>query len=231
MAKAKQSAADSDTAAATQDDATATVAHAKSTKKKSNPKSAAKAVTGDVGTEMGDAPAAKPAAKLAAATASKATPKGSKAPAKGAKAAVKGGAKGAKKAAETDAAPAPEMPTTGWLAAASIVQVIEAGRTAGSLDTEELTAAYNQALVLSGVPQDEANFEDLMELVEKQGISIADLAEDEAIEEDEIGTFGDDDEAVDDEEDERRDRFEREELEARAEAMADARVKTNDPVR
>ena len=195
MAKAKQSAADPDTAAAIENDATASVAPSKSTKKKSSPKRAAKQ------TEA----------------------KG------GAKAGAKAGAKGAKKTA--DGAPTPDLPTTGWLAAASIVQVIEAAKAAGSVDTEELTAAYNQALVLAGVTQDEANFEDLMELVEKQGISIADLAEDEAIEEDEIGTFGDDDEAVDDEEDERRDRFEREELEARAEAMADARVKTNDPVR
>ena len=255
MAKAKQSAVDPDTAAASESDAP--VAQVKSTKKKSAPKGAAKTVTSDGGAEAADAPTATAAATPAA---TKAAAKGGKAPAKAAaeqaapeaaddapaaakpgkgatkgatkvaKGAAKAGAKSAKKTA-ADAAPAPAMPTTGWLAAASIVQVIEAGRTAGSLDTEELTAAYNQALVLSGVSQDEANFEDLMELVEKQGITIADLAEDEAIDEEEIGTFGDDDEVVDDEEDERRDRFEREELEARAEAMADARVKTNDPVR
>jgi RNA polymerase primary sigma factor len=245
VAKAKQSAADPDTAAAIENGATAPVAQAKSTKKKSSPKRAATSATPDAGADAADAPSATPAEK-AATKGSKPSPKAAAKPSvaedgddapKGAakatksapKGAAKAGAKGGKKGAAT--APAPEMPTTGWLAAASIVQVIDAGRTAGSLDTEELTAAYNQALVLAGVSQDEANFEDLMELVEKQGITIADLADDEAIDEDEIGSFGDDDEAVDDEEDERRDRFEREELEARAEAMADARVKTNDPVR
>ena len=127
------------------------------------------------------------------------------------------------------AAPATHVPTSGWLAAAPIVQLLESGRTAGSVDTLELTAAYNQALAMTGVSQDEANFEDLMELVEKQGLAIADLAEDEVLDEEEIGTFGDDED--DDEDEERNERFEREELEARAEAMADARVKTNDPVR
>ncbi len=127
------------------------------------------------------------------------------------------------------AADAPALPSVGWLAAAPILQVLEVGKGSGSLDTEELTAAYNQAVVMTGVSQDDANFEDLMELVEQQGIAISDLAEDEAI--DDVGSFGDDEVVDDDEEEERRDRFEREELEARAEAMADARVKTNDPVR
>ncbi len=172
------------------------------------------------------------AARAAAAPEEKGSSKARK-PAK--KAAAKGEAKtvaaaGKSDATSADSEAAPELPAVGWLAAAPIVQVLEAGKTAGSLDTQELTAAYNQALAMTGVSQDEANFEDLMELVEKQGLTIADLAEDEVIDDEEIGTFGDD-EVDDDEDEERTERFEREELEARAEAMADARVKTNDPVR
>ncbi len=141
-----------------------------------------------------------------------------------------GAAAPAAAAAPQSEAPVADVPSVGWLAAAPVAQLLETGKGAGSLDTEELTAAYNQALAMTGVPEDEANFEDLMELVERQGIAIADLAEDETLEDDDVGSFGDDE--VDDvEEEERRDRFEREELEARAEALADARVKTNDPVR
>ncbi len=175
------------------------------------------------------APAKKPAKKPAAGKPAAEKASAKKAPAK------KAGANDSVKEPVTDAGPSgadavTPLPTVGWLAAAPIRQVLEAGKTAGSLDTEELTAAYNQALAMTGASQDEANFEDLMELVDKQGITIADLAEDEAIDEEVIGSFGDD-EVDDDEDEERRDRFEREELEARAEAMADARVKTNDPVR
>jgi RNA polymerase primary sigma factor len=138
----------------------------------------------------------------------------------------------AKSATAKTAAPPPPLPTTGWLASAPILAVLNSAKEAGSVDTVELTGAYNQAVAITGVDTDEANFEDLMELVQTQGIVIADLAEDEVVDEDELGGF-DDDELGDDDEmtDEERSDLDREEMEARAEAMADARVKTNDPVR
>jgi len=163
------------------------------------------------------APAPKPPAK----------PKGAAAAAK-----PKGAAKGKATAKAAPSKPLPALPTSGWLASAPIVALIGSAKEAGSVDTVELTGAYNQALAISGVDTDEANFEDLMELVQGQGVTIADLAEDEVVDEDELGGF-DDDELVDDDEmtDEERSDLDREEMEARAEAMADARVKTNDPVR
>ena len=224
MAKAKQP-AEPDTAVAPEAAPKATTKAKSTNAKKSAAKSGASKSTAPAAEVESEKASDSTAARKGTKASSKSGAKASAKPAKTAKA-------GAKASAAAAEAPAPDLPTSGWLAAASIVQVIEAAKAAGSIDTEELTAAYNQALVLSGVSQDEANFEDLMELVEKQGITIADLADDEAIDEDEIGTFGDDEEAiVDDEEEERSSRFEREELEARAEAMADARVKTNDPVR
>ncbi len=142
----------------------------------------------------------------------------------------------------TDAEPTKEAGTgpkastvvagSGWLASAPVQALLGSAREAGSVDTVELNAVYNQAVAISGVDPDEANFEDLMELVQSQGIAIADLADDEALDEDDIGGF-DDDELLDEDEltDEERSDLDREEMEARAEAMADARVKTNDPVR
>jgi RNA polymerase primary sigma factor len=123
------------------------------------------------------------------------------------------------------------MPTTGWLAwRRSSPSSCQAKKT-GSIDTVELTGAFNQALAMGADPE-EATFEDLMELVQKQGVTIADLADDEAIDEEDLGGFDDEDIADDDEmTDEERSDLDREEMEARAEAMADARVKTNDPVR
>jgi RNA polymerase primary sigma factor len=190
------------------------------------------------GAPEGSAPAAEAEAERGSGTKKKSSKKGSKAAAsKGAPAAPGPDAgeqaqaapdAAAAASAEADGAPA-EPPASGWLASAPILQLLESGKAAGSVDTLELTAAYNQALAMTGISQDEANFEDLMELVEKQGLAIADLADDEVLDEEEIGTFGDDED--DDEDEERSERFEREELEARAEAMADARVKTNDPVR
>jgi len=165
-----------------------------------------------------EAPAAKPAgAKAKKAAPKSAAPKSAAARAAAAKAAGK---------------PLPPLPTTGWLASAPIVALIGSAKEAGSVDTVELTGAYNQALAMTGVDTDEANFEDLMELIQAQGVTIADLADDEVVDEDELGGF-DDDELVDDDEmtDEERSDLDREEMEARAEAMADARVKTNDPVR
>ncbi|MFU8888205.1 MAG: RNA polymerase sigma factor RpoD, partial [Trueperaceae bacterium] len=159
----------------------------------------------------------------------------SKPPAK-AKAAAKGKTKAAPaaEAAGGEAAKATDapMPTSGWLASAPILALLTSAKEAGTVDTVELTGAYNQAVAMTGVDPDQANFEDLMELVQAQGVTIADLAEDEVVDEDELGGF-DDDELIDEDElsDEERSDLDREEMEARAEAMADARVKTNDPVR
>jgi RNA polymerase primary sigma factor len=155
-----------------------------------------------------------------------------------AKAAKGSGGKRAAKGKPAPAAPAaaaPAEPTAPWLASPAIKGVLAAGKRAGSIDTGELTTAFNKAVEESGLEPEDVNFEDLMEVVEAQGIAIADLAEDEVIEdEEELGGFDDEDVEVDVEEDEdqeRSERFDREEMEARAEAMADARVKTNDPVR
>ena len=132
----------------------------------------------------------------------------------------------------TDPKPSPVVVGSGWLASAPVQVLLASAREAGSVDTVELNAVYNQAVVITGVDPDDANFEDLMELIQSQGIAIADLADDEALDEDDIGGF-DDDELLDEDEltDEERSDLDREEMEARAEAMADARVKTNDPVR
>ncbi len=110
-----------------------------------------------------------------------------------------------------------------WLDAESIVKLIERGSEAGSLDTEEISTAFNEVLEKLGLESDEQSFEDIIEVLEGKGIAIADLAEDEII-------SADDHEAIEDEKNLQND-LERERLEARAEALADARVKTNDPVR
>lgn len=187
---------------------------------------------------------AKVAAKAAPAKQAPAKQAPSKAPAKAAaagksqaKPAAKAGAKGAKPAskaaASSNGAPASaSAPASGWLASAPITALLESAKRAGTVDTVELNGAYNQALAITGLDQEQASFEDLMELVQAQGITIADLAEDEVIDEEDLGGF-DDEDIVDDDEmsDEERSDLDREEMEARAEAMADARVKTNDPVR
>src|SRR5690606_21173179 len=100
---------------------------------------------------------------------------------------------------------------------------LERGREQGSLDTEEISDAFRRAVESLDLDPEEQNFEELMEVLEKRGILVADLAEDELLDEDEI----DEDELSDEDAEE----LDREELEARAEAMADSRVKTNDPVR
>ena len=128
-------------------------------------------------------------------------------------------AKTAKKS-QAEAAPEPA-----WLDAEPIKALLARGKEEGSLDTEEISAAFAKALESLSLDADGQNFEDLMERIEKQGISIADLAEDEVIDEDDV------DELEDELDDEDRDRDEIEAMEARAEAMAAARVRTNDPVR
>jgi RNA polymerase primary sigma factor len=142
-------------------------------------------------------------------------------------------AKKGKASAPAGTAPIAAPSAPAWLAARAIGDVLAAAKRAGSVDTAELTTAFNRAVEEVGLDPEEASFEDLMEVVEAQGITIADLAEDEVIEdEEELGGFDDEDVEVEEDEDtERTERFDREEMEARAEAMADARVKTNDPVR
>ena len=203
-------------------------------KSKPKPKAAPKTKpTAEPAPAEAEAAEATPAPEAAAEPKAKPAAKG-KAPAKG-KALAKGKGKAASPA-ETGgeavkAADAP-LPTSGWLASAPILALLTSAKEAGTTDTVELTGAYNQAVAMTGIDPEQANFEDLMELVQAQGVSIADLAEDEVVDEDELGGF-DDDELIDEDElsDEERSDLDREEMEARAEAMADARVKTNDPVR
>ena len=125
-----------------------------------------------------------------------------------------------------DKAPVATAPV--WLEAPQIQTLLTQGLDEGSLDTERISSAFNQALEAMSLDSEEANFEDLMEVIEGRGIIIADLAEDEVLEEEELEEIEEDGlevvtgEGVD---------LGRRELEARAEAMADSRVKTNDPVR
>jgi len=198
-------------------------------KSKAKPKAVPKAkpTARPVGAEAAEDEAA-PAPEAAAEPKTKPKAKG-KAPAKGKPKAGSPAETGGGEVAKAAYAP---MPTSGWLASAPILALVTSAKEAGSVDTVELTGAYNQAVAMTGVDPEQANFEDLMELVQAQGVSIADLAEDEVVDEDELGGF-DDDELIDEDElsDEERSDLDREEMEARAEAMADARVKTNDPVR
>ena len=123
-----------------------------------------------------------------------------------------------KKAGKTESA------NPAWLEAEPLQRLLGAGKREGSLDTEEMTtalSAYNENLPEG---QSELSFEDLMKVVEAQGIEIADLTDEEAGNGfDEIGDL----ENVDDEDAPP----DREEMEARAEAMSGSRLSTNDPVR
>ena len=169
-------------------------------------------------------------------TATKTTkaPSKAKAPAK-AKAAAKAPVKAkapsrAKKvAAKSEAAAAPAQPT--WLDAAPIVKLIGQGVADGSVDTEEITNAVNMTTHMLQVESDALNVEDLMELLESKGVTIAELSEDEALDDEELEAKDLDDVDEDELPDEDDEVLDREEMEARAEAMADSRVKTNDPVR
>jgi len=174
--------------------------------------------------------AAKPAAKAASKTATKAASKtAAKSAAKSAAKPTKAAGKTASKAAKGKGAEAEEAAdaTAGhaWLGSEAIKSLVARGQEAGGqLDTEEISDAFRRATLGEGLDPEEQNFEELMEHLEKSGIAVADLADDEMIDEDEV----DEDELDDDDED---GELDREELEARAEALADARVKTNDPVR
>ena len=194
------------------------------TKTKAEPK-AAKATTTKATTAKAKE-AAKPAAKTAAKPASKTA---AKSPAKSAAKPTKAAGKTASKAAKGKGAEAEEAAdaTAGhaWLGSEAIKSLVARGQEAGGqLDTEEISDAFRRATLGEGLDPEEQNFEELMEHLEKSGIAVADLADDEMIDEDEV----DEDELDDDDED---GELDREELEARAEALADARVKTNDPVR
>lgn len=155
----------------------------------------------------------------------------------------------------------PEPAEPSWLESPLIHSLIERGQQEGSLDTAEISEVFNKTLEALAIDSDDASFEDLMELLDSKGVSIADLAEDEVIPDDIEEDFPEDtdfdeDEDFDDEfdgegfgddiddlemdleaniEDEMvemgMEDADREELEARAEAMADSRVRTNDPVR
>ena len=133
-----------------------------------------------------------------------------------------------------------------WLASPHIQTLVERGQSEGTLDTAEISEAFNKALAELDLDSENTNFEDLIELLGTKEITIADLADDEVIDDAEISSdedlegFGEDledleidvDSDVDDEiNDLGNDEPDREELEARAEAMSDSRVRTNDPVR
>ena len=105
-----------------------------------------------------------------------------------------------------------------------IQKLIESGKKEGSLNTEEISTAFNQALESLDLTGENENFEDLMKVLETRGIEIADLSEDEVIDENEFDDVDDIKDLDDDEVD-------TEALEARAEAMAGNRLSTNDPVR
>ncbi len=151
--------------------------------------------------------------------------KPAKTPAKGGtktKTATKSKAKG-KKAAKTD--PTEAVPNPAWLETPQIQKLIESGQKEGSLNTEEISTAFNQALESLDLSGENENFEDLMKVLESKNIEIADLSEDEIIDEDEFDDV-DDIKDIDDD-----DSVDTEALEARAEAMAGSRLSTNDPVR
>ncbi len=136
-----------------------------------------------------------------------------------------------KKTARTKKEPAKAVPVgPEWLSAPPIQKLIEGGKREGALNTEEMTTALNQLNENLPEGQSEVSFEDLMKVLEAQGVEIADLTEDEAdgLDEGEFDEVGDIDDLEGDEDDLSRDR---EEMEARAEAMAGSRLSTNDPVR
>ncbi|MBW7915291.1 MAG: RNA polymerase sigma factor RpoD [Trueperaceae bacterium] len=202
-----------------------TKATAKATKATAKPAEAATSPA----TEADEAPAAKPAAKSAAAKGAAKDGKGAaKSQAKGSTAkanTVKGAAAKPTPAKGAAAEPAEEAEPAGpaWLRSPIIASLVARGKeAAGQLDSEEVSDAFRRAVEGAGLDPEEQNFEDLMGLLEARGVVVADLAEDEMLDEDDVDDELDEDEA---------DELDREELEARAEAMADARPKTNDPVR
>ena len=120
----------------------------------------------------------------------------------------------------------PKLPA--WIESPQIKELLEQGQEEGSLDTERISVAFNQALKHLKLDSQEANFEDLMGIIAEKKIAIADLADDEILDDDGIQEGNGENAEQGVEEDTA---MGRRELEARAEALADSRVKTNDPVR
>ncbi len=117
-----------------------------------------------------------------------------------------------------------------WRHTPEIEALVAAGKAQGSLTSEEATAALSKAMEgLELDPAEQEGFEVLMQVLQSEGVEIADLAEDEIIDEgfDDLDDF----DALDDDAAEVVEADEREEMEARAELMAGARLSTNDPVR
>ncbi len=148
------------------------------------------------------------------------------------------------KAKEKQAAAEEQTPPV-WLESPFIRELLERGQQEGALDTAEISEAFNKAIEALALDAEEQHFETLMGLLETRGIALSDLAEDEVLadedfDEEDLEGFGGDLEDLEiDLEAEVEgemaemgmDDADREELEARAEAMADSRVRTNDPVR
>jgi RNA polymerase primary sigma factor len=68
-----------------------------------------------------------------------------------------------------------------WLQAADIQKLIETGREEGSLDTETISLALDEAIESLELATGAGYFEELIIVLETQGIDIADLAGDEVI--------------------------------------------------
>ena len=113
-----------------------------------------------------------------------------------------------------------------WVSTPQIQKLFETGKRDGSLNSEEITTALNKAVESLNIDSASDDFETLIGLLGAQGVEIADLADDEVIDEDEFDGAAELDDAEED--GELRDR---EEMEARAEAMSGSRLSTNDPVR
>jgi RNA polymerase primary sigma factor len=183
------------------------------------PKAAAKPAAPKAETPKAEAKKA-PAKKVEAPKAEAAKLEASKAEAPKAAA-----SKTASKAAAGKApAAAPAAKTSGakpWVDTAAIRALLARARKAGdTLDSAEASEALNKALVESGMnPEESDEFDDLMQYLGTEGITITDLAEDEEIEaDDEL----DAPEGRNEEEDEEREnRF----------AEESVRLTTNDPVR
>ena len=112
-----------------------------------------------------------------------------------------------------------------WMDTEPIRALLTLGREQGSLDTEEISGAFNRALEGLGLEPEDQHFEDLMKRLEQEGVTIVDLAEDEVLDEE------DDEQELEPEEMDPEGPLGIAAMEARAEAEADARVRTNDPVR
>ena len=146
-----------------------------------------------------------------------------------------GGAVRKRSSARVREEPTPEQVTapnpneiSSWLESSHIIKLIERGTKQKSLDTEEISTALHRANEALPEGVEEGRFEDLMKVLEARSIEIADLAQDEVLEDEE--DFGNLDGFVDD--DRLNDEIlDREELEAQAELMAGPRLTTNDPVR